>query len=43
MPTEEPNLNHCVNPQLNQLLIKFESFNRCFDKVTFKFKFFLNI
>ena len=42
-PTEEPKLNHWFSTQLNQLVIQFKPFNRCFEKVTFKFIFFLNI
>ena len=40
---EETKLNHWVNTQLNQLVIQFEPFNRCFEKVIFKFIFFLDI
>ena len=40
-PMEEPKLNHWVNTQVNQLVIQFEPFKRCFQKVTFKLVFFL--
>ena len=40
-PTEDPKLNHCVNIQLNQLVIQFEPFNRCLEKVTYKLIFLL--
>ena len=42
-PTEEPKMNHWVNTKLNQLVIQFEPFLRCFYKVTLKFIFFLDI
>ena len=42
-PTEKPKLNHWVNTKFNQLVTQFETLNRCFEKITFTFIFFLDI
>ena len=39
-PTEEPKFNHWVYTQLNQLVIQFEPFNRCFLKSYFQINIF---